>query len=190
MFVVFFSILKWVHEKYNYWSETRDWPAYLRLGMVWAHADKLFRILISTGAGSLWLHEPFSQLHYRLPYEVFERNQQTWFDIAHPRRMQRLSFLFAGLAYSLQRGAEAVLGDALRARLLEEAFPVIEGVPVPALRLLVDSGRADNLLGSFLDSDHGEQITLLLGSDVAMVFSHTSLISCRSSNHYAPRYSG
>ena len=81
----FLSLLKWSNEELNHWPEFRQLPSHIRLFMVWAHANELYRIFSDLGAPDAWLEETFKDLsNKRLPFEIFERDSDYWYDIAHP----------------------------------------------------------------------------------------------------------
>ena len=48
-FAASLSVLKWVNEDLNYWSEFRKLPSHIRLLMIWAHANELYRLFFKFG---------------------------------------------------------------------------------------------------------------------------------------------
>ena len=91
------SLLKWANEELNHWSEFRQLPSHIRLFMVWAHANELYRIFSGLGAPDSWLEETFKGLRdKRLPFEIFERDSDYWYDIVHPNRIQNIPVFISG----------------------------------------------------------------------------------------------
>lgn len=167
-FDAFAAVLKWVSDDFDHWSEARSWTPETRLAMVWAHAHRLFAILMSTGATVAWIKHTFNQsVRQRMSSEVFEREPDYWFDVTHPRRVNRGNFLLAGISYGFDNKAQRVGNEAS----LENAKGLSE------LSLLRDPTLARNKLNSFLGGDRGEQLSHLLGPEQASVYSRQALKS-------------
>ncbi|MBE7557283.1 MAG: hypothetical protein HS126_40115 [Anaerolineales bacterium] len=173
----FFAMLKWTNGEIGGWPDTRHWPAHVRLAIVWAHAHRLFSIFISAGAPPSWLQNTFSQASQRIHFEAFEWDTDYWFDITHPRNVDRDAFLLAGLSYALGEETNAFIEKGLRDLVVSHAFMNVEGVRIPNLKLLRASSQAPNSLNSFLSGDLGEKLSPLLGAEDAAIFTQTSLQS-------------
>lgn len=167
-FDAFAAILKWVSADFDHWPEARSWAPETRLAMVWAHAHRLFVILMSTGATVVWIKHTFNQsVRQRMTSEVFEREPDYWFDVTHPRRVNRGDFLLASISYGFDDNAQRFGNEAS----LENAEGLSE------LSLLRDPTLARNKLNSFLGGDRGEQLSHLLGPEQADVYSRQALKS-------------
>lgn len=134
--------------------------------MVWSHAHRLFVILMSTGATAIWIKDTFTRPGgQQMTSEVFEREPDYWFDVTHPRRIDRGSFLFAGLSYGFGDEAQRFSNEAS----LENEDGLSE------LPLLRDPTLARNGLGSFLGGDRGEKLATLIGPEQAGLYSRQNL---------------
>jgi hypothetical protein len=167
-FEAFAAVLKWVNDDFDRWPEARSWSSAVRLAMVWTHAHRLFAILVSTGAPASWIKDTLTQSGGQpMTSEVFERNLEYWSDVAHPRRIDRGTFLLAGLSYGFGDKARRFGSKSS----LENAVGLSEG---PLLR---DPTLARNGLGSFLGGDRGEKLSDLLGPEQANLYSRQALKS-------------
>ena len=170
------SVLRWVNEELNYWSEFRQLPSHIRLFMVWAHANELYRIFSGLGAPDSWLEEMFKDLSdKRLPFEIFGRDSDYWYDIAHPRRIQDISFFFHGLSYSIGDKADVFVDEKLKRLFRDQGFRPVENMFVPIPPLLLDSSQAQNNLQSFLGKDPGETVSSLLDNEMGARLTTASL---------------
>lgn len=176
-FEAFGAILNWVSEEFGHWQELRVLPPRLRLALVWTHSHRLFGALVLAGAPPDWLRDRFSTMGQHLPHELFHRDPAYWFDIAHPRQLNRTMLLFSGLSYSLGKEAARVLGAQLYNSLISEAYQIIESVRMPVLPLLKDPSLASDSLDSFLASDRGQTFLDLLGNENASGLSRESLLA-------------
>ena len=170
------SLLKWSSEDLNYWYEFRQQPSHIRLFMVWAHANELYRIFSGLGAPDSWLEETFKDLSdKRLPFEIFGRDSDYWYDIAHPRRIQNIRFLFQGLSYSIGDKADVFVDEKLKRLFRDQGFRPVENMFVPIPPLLLDSSQAQNNLHSFLGKDPGETVSSLLDKEMGAKLTTDSL---------------
>lgn len=167
-FEAFAAVLKWVSDDFDHWSEVRFWAPETRLAMVWAHTHRLFAILMSTGATVAWIKHTFNQsVRQRMTSEVFEREPDYWFDVTHPRRVNRGDFLLAGISYGFDDNAQRFGNEA--------SLENVEGLS--GLSLLRDPTLARNRLNSFLGGDRGEKLSHLLGPEQTDVYSRQALKS-------------
>ncbi len=159
-FEAFSALLKWVNSDFDRWPEAQSWTSSVRLALVWAHAHRLHAAFAQAGASIDWVkvHDTFTAKARRMTTEVFERDLHYYFDIAHPRQVERKVFLLMGLAYGL------------------------EGLPSPwplgklvGLSLYLNPTLASDGLGSFLGGDRGEKLTELLGERNASKLTHSAL---------------
>ncbi len=176
-FQAYFALLGWVHEMFDESEEVRAWSPATRIAMTWAHTDKIFRVLYNVGVDPRWMAQTFAAVQRRLAQELFQRDSQIWYDVAHPRQQHPLTFLIAGLAYGLTESASMIFDDQLRAKLEERIFPTIGDAQIPAVALCVDPTQAPDALNSFLGEDYGTQIEQLLGSEAAAPFTPDMLVA-------------
>ena len=176
-FQAYFALLGWVHETFGEWGEVHTWSPPTRIAMTWAHTDKIFRVLSNVGVDPRWMAQTFVAIQRKLSQELFQRDSQVWYDVAHPRQQHPLTFLIAGLAYGLAESAPIILDNQIRAKLEARIFPTIGDVQIPAVALCVDPTQAPDALGSFLGGDYGTQIEQLLGSEAATPFTPDSLVA-------------
>ena len=170
------SLLKWANEELNHWSEFRQLPSHIRLFMVWVHANKLYRIFSGLGAPDSWLEETFKDLSdKRLPFEIFGRDSDYWYDIAHPRRIQNIPFLFYSLSYSIGDKADVFVDEKLKRLFRDQGFRSVENMFVPIPPLLLDSTQAQNNLQSFLGKNPGEILSSLINKETASQLTTVSL---------------
>ena len=176
-FAASLSVLKWVNEDLNYWSEFRKLPSHIRLLMIWAHANELYRLFFSLGVSDSGLEEMFKDLSYkRLPIEIFERNSDYWYDIVHPHRIQDISFLLHGLSYSIGDKADIFVDRKLKRLFRDQGFRQLEKnifLPIPSL--VLDSTRAQNNLHSFLGGDRGQTLSSILDEEMSDKLTTASL---------------
>ena len=171
------SLLKWVNEDLNYWSEFRQLPSHIRLFMIWAHANELYRLFSSLGVSDSGLEEMFQGLSYkRLPIEIFERKSDYWYDIVHPHRIQDISFLLHGLSYSIRDKADIFVDEKLKRLFRDQGFRQFEEnifLPIPSM--ISDSTRAQNNLHSFLGGDRGQTLSSILDEEMSDKLTTASL---------------
>ena len=160
------SVLKWVNEELNRWSEFCQLPSHIRLLMVWAHANELYRIFLDLGVSDQSLEEMFEDLNYKISFEVFEQDSSYWYDIAHPRRIQYIPFLLNGLSYSIGDKADIFVDESLKNLFQDQNF---------APQVLLDATLAQNNLHSFLGGDRGEVLSGLWDNETATRLTTNSL---------------
>lgn len=178
----YFALLVWVHELFGSWNAMEAWSYETRMAMVWAHTDKLFRILVSAGSNPEWMIQTFGAGQGRFINELLHHDQQVWHDVAHPRRQHPLRFLIAGLCYGLAQSSGAIIDHRIQERLIECVFPTIDDTPIPAMALFADSSREPNVIYTFLGYAPAEQIEQLLGTEAAEVFSSSAIRMFTESN--------
>ncbi len=175
-FKAFHALLRWVSEEFNHWPGTRAWSASVRLAMSWGHAARLYSIFASSGVSLDKMRSFFSEAATRLPSGAFQRDREHWLDIAHPRQLTRLTFLWTGLSYGLgdhlSGFSEKGLCDAFTREVFERG---VDG-KVAFLPLLRDRSLASDSLGSFLRMNP-ERLAPLLDFEEAAKTSQQSLKS-------------
>lgn len=166
----FLSFLRWINEKLSHWL--RDCSPSIRLAMVWAHAHRLFNIFMSLGVPVDWIQKTFNQAIQHIPPELFQREFEYRFDIAHPALVSQITFLMAGIAYSI---GDKSIDENLQNIFMTAAFIENEGERFPNPLLLRDSTQACNGLGSFLGGHFGEKLAPLLGDENVKTFTPSFL---------------
>ena len=169
----FISLLKWVNNEFGKQQDYRKLTPHVRLALVWAHTHRLFSIFAATGAPTDFLKETFDQ--QRITGEMFERNPDYWFDIAHPHLIYRATFLLKGLCYGIGEDAASLIDDRLRSILIQQAFHEMNEIRMPVPALLLNFKLAYNHLESYLGLDQAEKYVLLFGRDDASRLSTDSL---------------
>jgi hypothetical protein len=155
---VLLTVLQWVDNDFRFWSETSNWLPQIRLAMAWAHAHKLFSIFSSMGISYSWLQEVFrEQASQRLTREMFDRDLETWHDIAHPRHVNSLTFLINALEYSLGEKDLHFLSEEQTKFLSEKLFVEKDGHPIPVISIWRDVSLMPNSLGTFLNGSKVEK---------------------------------
>lgn len=178
----YFALLVWVHELFDSWNPMEAWSSETRMAMVWAHTDKLFRILVSAGSNPEWMIQTFGAGQGRFINELFHHDQHAWHDVAHPRRQHPLRFLIAGLCYGLAQPTGAIIDDRIREQLIVHVFSISGDTLLPAVALFADPSRNPNVLHTFLGYAPAEQIEQLLDAEAAVVFSSNAIRAFTEAN--------
>lgn len=171
----FLAVLAWTTDELDQRSDTRDWPADLRLAIGWSCAHRLFSILISAGASVAWLRGVFDETNTRALAAWVVRHGDCWFDVAYPRQVTSTSFLLAGAGYAVDQGGADVVDQRLRDLMGQLAFMGAAEERTPAMVALRDHTCASNQLGSVLGWDRGKSLEVLLGPQNAELFSKEEL---------------
>ena len=67
------AVLWWVHEQFGFDEQMRGIPPEVRLGLVWAHADRVFRIFRGRGLSIDWIAGAFGKVNILLLQKLFFR---------------------------------------------------------------------------------------------------------------------
>lgn len=169
------NILRWASEEFSRRPDTRSWPVSFRLSLPWAHAHQLYTIFTAAGAPASALRAEFEGASHRMSSEIFEREGDYWFDIAHPRRVNHTTLVVSGLSYALQDAPPGFINPDLATQLITAVFMEVDGVPCLRLPLFADPLLAHDTLGSFLSSDRREQLTTLFPDSTAEPLTRLSL---------------
>jgi len=174
-FEAFSAILKWTNDEAAFFPEICGLPLHIRLAVIWMHAHRIFSFFESGGAPIKWLGETFTNAARRIPPEIFNRDRDYWFDIAHPRQVNKTTFLVSGLSYSLGEKWTGLVDPQLLALATTELFPEPGGKRGFALPLLRDAAQSRNSLNTFLPTDYGETLSSFLETDEVGNISRSSL---------------
>jgi hypothetical protein len=171
----FSTILVWVNDMFNSQLRFRELPARLRLSLVWIHTHHLINLFATSGTPMDWLRETFEHFKsIKIVPELFERDSQYWFDVAHPHRLNMLRLLLVGFSYSFDTHRE-YLTDQIKLLTASLAFMTVEDQQMPSIALLKNLSLANNSLDSFLNTDFAAAVEMLWGKDIAALFTHERL---------------
>ena len=157
-FKAFLALFKWINEEFGHRLDIQQWPVPLRLAITWAHSSRLFTIFKSAGVSVTEIYNIFEERRLRLPFEIFKRDLECWYDISHPRHVNRESFLLTGLVYALGDKIKNIFNRNLQDLFTPLITPNIDGTTMPAFALLKDTMLAKNTLNSFLAIARGEAL--------------------------------
>ncbi len=146
----FLALLGWIDREYARRSDIPGWTVQVRLAIVWTHAERIFSILLATGASVQLLTQALEQPSPYLSDEILKRTRADWFDIAHPKRAEDapVTFLLSGLSYALSAQADTFVSHAFQTLAILQPSATTSK-PTVAL-LILDPEQADNHLGSFI----------------------------------------
>lgn len=178
-FNLFGAFLAVVNDEFGYWSDVSRWPAELKLALVWSHATRLqniFHSLHSRSDGLLrWLSAP----ERLMSTEILFRDPNYWYDVLHPRRLNRVEFLTHGVASVLSNHDARVLEELnLKEMIRQVAFTDEEDAPdvkMPDVHLIKDPTLATNRTGSFLGGDRAAVLSAVIGQEGTDLLSPASL---------------
>ena len=174
------AVLQWVHEGFGFDRGLRSFPTDVRLGCVWTHADRVFRILAGRGLSNEWISSVFKRNNRALPPEFVFPEYAYGDDVAAPQFTTAETLALAGL------GCISVDADGVRAarRAFEESFMRMEDAErTRVLRtIMADASGATNSLQSWLVN--GGRTLAFLPEELQVSLSEQSLTaaalaSCR-----------
>lgn len=125
----------------------RALPIDFRLGIVWSHGDRLFRVLTNAGVEREWLKDRFGDWSMRLPDEITLGMDAYTADVAHPKNVNALRVALSGIVRTV---ADAGM---LGAEEIDQISLEIENDPHLFVRLMRDVSALPNALGSFFVSE-------------------------------------
>jgi len=151
------AVVSWAHAWVCEAPQARWLPAGLRLAVAYSHAEKVWRLLRSSGATEAMIKDYFedAQIHHLL--ELVTRDPSTWQDASHPRRLTAESLAARGLLYSAEYGLAASEASHEPERSTLETEVIRALVPMSALR--------GDALGSFLAWERPDLVKRLFGSE-------------------------
>jgi len=161
-FKLFLAILGWSESRLAYSPGVVQMSPEARLAIVWIHAHRLWQILQEAAAPVDWLTEFFHQAPRQVPHDILTAHGEYWFDITHPRRIARPSFLISGLSYSLMGQLRGAVDNETQAAIRDLLMTSVHDTRFPALELLRDPSLCTNGLGSFLGGNRCEDFVFLL----------------------------
>lgn len=170
----FLAVLRWAFGELN-WLRRRQWSPLQLLAAAWLHAHRLYAAVTSRVNDPRWIEESFSRAGWaeRLPLDALERDPNTWYDAAHPRRVTpELLQLYTAAGPLPPSGTPPVpVRDLARPLALEVVAPDAEGgaVILPRGPLIGRGAGLGDALGSYLAGDPGQRLKPLLGGEATYV---------------------
>jgi hypothetical protein len=121
------EILKSVGDELWYAKGFREFPVGVRLAIVWAHADHLFRVMMHARVPSAWINDHFNLMVLRLSPEVVAGEEAYITDVANPDRIDEWSLTLSLIAYASNGGRiiDNDMIDTLTARSISEKPKVL-----------------------------------------------------------------
>lgn len=147
VFDAWLATLQWIDEQCGFDESFRTLPTEIRLGLVWTHGDRLFRLLLSRGLPPNWIQGAFERTDYALPAHLIFPDAAFTEDIAAPRRLRAESFILAGLAL-IHGHQRATAGMESLASVIEQMNDEDRARVLGAM--LTDTSSTTDLLGSWL----------------------------------------
>ena len=148
VFDAWLSVLRWVHEQLGFNETTRCLSADVRLGLVWVHGDRVFRILLRHGLEPAWIRRVFGTGEHALMPEFVFPGAMYGDDLASPAFLRAEFYVMAGLGRMHKHDAVA---EVVREVFLESFRRIAEeGKARLALAMMADDDRSTNILGSWL----------------------------------------
>ena len=178
-FDLFTAFLTVVNEEFGYWAEASGWCAETKLILVWAHASRLHNLFhkLHTDPENVikWL-----RADDRLPTtEILARDLDYWYDVLHPRRVNRVVFLTHGLASLLSdKNYQELEALGIIDRIGHTAFTDWDkgsDANLPNFHLLRDPTLARNSVDSFLGGDRSIPLSPIIGTEKGEMLSSASL---------------
>jgi tetratricopeptide (TPR) repeat protein len=163
------AFLTVVNEEFGYWADVSQWPSEIKLALVWSHASRLqniFHALPNRPDDLLaWLGSP----DRLMSTEILLRDADYWYDVLHPRKLNRVEFLSHGVAAVFLNHDTRVLEELnLKEFIRRVAFIDSEETPdvkMPDVHLIKDPMLATNRTGSFLGGDRAAVLSPIIGEE-------------------------
>lgn len=146
----------------NEWAHVeafRRLPADVRLAVVWAHGDRIYRILVNGHASEEWVRDEFGRWSDRLPAQVAFADAAYLDEACHPKNIDLLPFALDAASYAFgSTRADATF--------CSEVSAWIEADPVRLLALLQQAGLRPDSLDSVLGPSAAPPRLRLLTTDL------------------------
>jgi hypothetical protein len=144
------EVLKFFAREFWYVKGFRSLGKDIRLAVLWAHADRIFRTMAQAGADLAWVKTRFSQMSWKLAPEFVAGEEVYITDIANPDRLEEWPLTLALIAYASDNGL--YLGPEIRAQLSERCL----SEPGKTTKLFRDIAMSPNAMESLLRLDHDD----------------------------------
>jgi hypothetical protein len=141
------EILKSVADELWYAKGFREFPNHIRLAIIWAHADRLFRIMMQAAVPPEWIRDHFNQMVLRLSPEVVGGEEIYITDVANPDRVEEWPLTLSLIAYASNNGR--IIDDSMIDVLSERSISERPNI----LTLFTDLTLSPDAMESFLRSE-------------------------------------
>jgi tetratricopeptide (TPR) repeat protein len=148
----------------------RRLPTDVRLCVVWAHGDRVFRIIANAGASMEWVRDHFGHWSSRLPAEIAFTDSEYATDVSNPKRLDETAFTLSGVAYAFGFGAD------LTDQLISIVSQFVESDPSKLIAVMRDFGLAPDALGSISRYEGQTAALLALSPDLRERFAPATLM--------------
>jgi hypothetical protein len=148
----------------------RRLPTDVRLCVVWAHGDRVFRIIAKAGASMEWVRDHFGHWSSKLPAEVAFTDREYATDVCNPRRLNETAFTLSGVAYAFGFGADVT--DQISS--IVDQF--VESDPSKLIAVMRDIGLAPDALSSILRHEGHTAALLAFSSELKERFAPATLM--------------
>jgi hypothetical protein len=173
-FKLFHELLSFVNKEFASWNDAREWPAQIKLAMIWAHASRLHNLFIAVSPTPEAFTQVFESENQHMSPDILARDPALWNDLLHPRRFSRVTFLTHGVASVLSGINQQALESLSAADLIRDfAFGGESGAKL--LDLIRDPQLANDSVGSFFGGDRAEVLAGVVGEESVKVLSSPNL---------------
>jgi hypothetical protein len=146
-FAAWLEVLRFCANAFSYIEDFRRLPVEIQMCLIWAHGDRLFRILSNIGVDEEWIRINFGSWSTRSSAEIAFADDAFTKDIVYPRRLSALGFALASVSYASEDGV--LLDDKLK----NEISKFIGSNPSRLLLIMRDLRFTPDALGSILRHD-------------------------------------
>lgn len=142
------SVLRWVEQHFGFDEGVRELPREVRLGLVWVHADRVFRVLMARGLAPEWITDAFEYRERMLTADFVFPAETFTGDIAAPGSVSAEALVLGGLGRMAAGNGGAADCRAAVATAVRGGSETLRARVVAGL--MADDGGAENALGSWL----------------------------------------
>jgi hypothetical protein len=165
-----------VNTEFGYWEEVADWPAAIKLVMVWGHTCRLFSVFKLAGAGSRDLAQIFRSYPQPMGTDILQRDPNYWNDVIHPHRLNREVFLTHGVSSVLSDKDPKTLENLNFLEIISN-YAFAQDADVKVIYLMRDPLLTINGTGTFLSGDRAKVLSPIIGKENAEGVSSSNLES-------------
>ncbi len=99
IFAAWLTVLQRIDEEFRFHDAMRSLPVTTQFALIWSHADRIFRILMSRSLPPEWIEQAFSGSQHALAPEIIFPDLTYTDDVAASRHLRAEDFALAALAY-------------------------------------------------------------------------------------------
>jgi hypothetical protein len=171
------KILRWTVLHLEHRHDTKNWSSFAILSASWLHATRLYTLLRKRSSKEK-VAEFFEKAAQPVPNELFGSRDELRGDVAHPRQINRSTFLSRGIAAALtQARIRSTDFPGLEEKAVGLCFFKVEDKWVQRIEFLADPALQENALGSFLGGDQGETLASLIGPEPAKLLGSNQILT-------------